>query len=364
MKVLNLIWGFATGGGIDKCFLAYAKMGEVDKEVEVVNVCISFSDANPHLDLLSAIGTRIIRIKNRRDLSWIRKLKALIAQERPDVLFSHGFNGAIVLWMERLSGVKTDIVLTYHGRYNPPTASRRLVAALFNLLPVWIYRHAAKKVICVSEDSRRQLLKRGVPAFKAITVYNGIPAAVPEGRMAMDGKVINIVSCSRIDAIKGLDDLLQALAALKEEGLAFHYYMIGEGPELERLQRLCRELSLDGFVSFPGYQSNIGEWLNGADIYVSSSLQENHSIAILEAMRAGLAIVATEVGGNGESVRNRQEALLVPPANARALGEALKTLLSDAELRRTLAQAARKRFEAVFTEEMMLKNLTGALKNR
>lgn len=363
MKVLNLIWGCTTGGGIDKCFLTYAKMGEVDKDVVVVNVCIRPDNVDTNLKWLKLIGAHLIFIKSRKDLSWAKKLKSLVKEEQPDILFSHGFNGAIVLWVEHFLGVKKEIVLTYHGLYNPPSASKKPIAVLYNSLSVWIYKHVAKRVVCVSEDSRRQLLERGVEETKTITVHNGIAPFMTTIKVEMRSDVVNIVSCSRIDAIKGLNYLLEALAKLKAEGYAYHYYMIGEGPELEILKKQSKTLGLDGRVSFVGFQKNVEEWLNGADIFVIPSLQENHSIAVLEAMRAGKAIVATNVGGNGESIRDQKDGLLVTARNVDFLCDALSKLISDAHLREKLAVSAKNRFSELFTEEAMLKNLISVLKN-
>lgn len=364
MKVLNLIWGFTLGAGIDKCYLAYAKISEVDKDIEMLNVCIRLQNIDSHIEPLEAIGTIFIPIKNRWDISWLWKLKQLIRKEQPDVLFSHGFNGAIVLLAERILGVKNDVVLTYHGLYNPPRRIKKTVAQIYNRLSFRVYKHIAKKVICVSEDSRRQLLSRKVEPEKTVTIHNGIPAQSGSGMVALKGETINIVSCSRIDRIKGLGFLLEALALLRREKVPFYYYMIGEGPELENLKEQSRLLDLDDNISFVGYRDNVAEWLNASDIFVIPSLQENHSIAILEAMRAGKAIIATNIGGNGESICHNKEGLLVKAGDAESLYSALKRLINDEALRKRLAEAAKTRFETTFTEEAMLRKLSKVLREK
>lgn len=364
MKVLNLIWGFTLGAGIDKCFLTYARLGEVDKDVQVLSVCINLQNINSHIEPLLEIGTKFINIKNRRDFSWIWKLKKLIDKENPDVIFTHGFNGAIIILIERLiKNIKQPVVLSYHGLYNPPNCSRRIVAPIFNGLPILIYKHISRKVICVSDDSKRQLISRGVPLSKLVTVYNGIKSDYTNIRVEMSDEVVNIVSCSRIDAIKGLDILLNALAILRDKGLMFHYYMIGEGPELESLKALCLSLKLMEYVTFTGYQTNVAEWLNGADIFTITSYQENHSIAILEAMRAGKAIVATNVGGNGESIRDGFEGFLVSAGDKVMLANALEKQIKDKNLRIKLGDMARLRFKTYFTEEVMMSNIIKVLKD-
>lgn len=363
MKVMNLIWGFTLGAGIDKCFLTYAKLGEVDKEINVLSVCINLQNLHSHISPLHEIGAKFINIKSRRDFSWIRKLKELIDKENPDVIFTHGFNGAIVVLIERIfKGIKVPLVFSYHGLYNPPTFSRKLVAPVFNSLPIWIYKHIAKKVVCVSEDSRKQLIARGVPQLKVVTVHNGIKSKYTDAKVVMDNDIVNIVSCSRIDAIKGLDVLLDAMSKLHNKGMKFHYYMIGEGPDLESLKEQCKTLNLDGCVTFAGYQTNIEEWLNAADIFAIPSYQENHSIALLEAMRAGKAIVATNVGGNSESIRNGYEGYLVPAGDTSALSDALEKMIENEKLRLNFGNMARSRFIHLFTEEAMMNNLVKVLK--
>lgn len=364
MKILNLIWGFTLGAGIDKCFLTYAKLGEVDKNVNVISVCVNLLNLNSHLEPLNEIGAKLINIKNRTDFSWVNKLNKLIEKEKPDVIFTHGFNGAILILIERIfKRQKLPVVFSYHGLYNPPTRSRKFIAPIYNNLPIWIYKHIARKVICVSEDSKRQLVSSGVPQSKIVTVYNGIKNTYSNSKVDMDINTVNIVSCSRIDAIKGLDVLLDAMAILRNSSLKFHYYMIGEGPELESLKKKCEILNLNEYVTFTGYQTNIDEWLNSADIFTITSYQENHSIAVLEAMRAGKAIVATNVGGNGESIRDGYEGYLVSVRDVNALVVALRKLIKDKELRANFGKKAQERFIHLFTEEAMMKNLIKVLKS-
>ena len=364
MKILNLIWGFTLGAGIDKCFLTYARLAEVDDSVKVKSVCVNLLNLSSHIEPLKDINAELIDIRNRLDFSWVRKLRRIILDEKPDVIFTHGFNGAIMILIEHLfASLKVETVFSYHGLYNPPTTSRKLVSPIFNSMPIWIYKKIASKVICVSKDSARQLVERGVDEKKVVTVYNGIPDYSLSGCVELKKNTVNIISCSRIDAIKGLDVLLAALSSIKDEGIDFHYYMIGEGPELDSLKMKCSELHLDENVTFAGYQTNVDMWLNSADIYALTSLQENHSIALLEAMRAGKAIVATTVGGNGESITDGVEGLLVPPSDPVALADALEKLLSDSELRKCLGQNARNRFEREFTETAMMKGLVNVFKS-
>lgn len=368
MKIVNLIWGFTLGAGIDKCFLTYARLGEVDKDVDVISVCINLQNLNSHIEPLLEIGTEFINIKSRRDLSWIWKLKKLIDKENPDVIFTHGFNGAIMMLAERVfMRVRVSTVCSYHGAYHAPTKLKKLLEPIYNSLPIWIYKKIAKRVICVENSSRHYLCSKGVDSDKVVTVHNGIMDILVQSPVNLstyiDESVPTLLTASRITEVKGLSYLLHALKILKDKGLKFHYFMIGEGPDLHKLKVQCHSLELDSVITFMGYQNNVAEWLAACNIFVLPSLYEYHSIAVLEAMRSGMAIVATTVGGNTESLTDGVEGIMVPPADVCALADAIERLLVNSDARAQFGLAARKRFEKEFTEIVMMRNLIRVLKS-
>ena len=368
MKILNLIWGFTLGAGIDKCYMTYTRLGEVDQDLEVKSVCINLLNLNSHIEPLKELGVSFIDIQGRSDFSWIKRLKQMIDDEKPDVVFTHGFNGAIMMLIERLfKGMKTPFICTYHGPYHAPTTVKKLVEPIYNGLSIFIYKHIAKRVICVENMSRHYLWDKGVKKEKVVTVHNGIidiKEPTPVDLSAYNKKCVpTIVTASRITEVKGLPYLLDALKLLKDKNVVFHYIMIGEGPDLDSLKSQSSLLGLDEEISFVGFQSNVSEWLAACDIFALPSLYEYHSIAVLEAMRAGKAVVATTVGGNGESITDGVEGILVPSKDAKALADGLEKMLVDVNVRKQYGENARSRFKREFTEEAMMKNLVAALKS-
>ncbi len=364
MKIVNLIWGFSLGAGIDKCFMTYARLGDIDPSIQVNNVCINLLNLNSHIEPLNEINTTFINIASRKDFSWVNKLHKYILENQPDIIFTHGFNGAIMMLILRIfKGVKVKTVLTYHGRYQAPNKLKKPLEWVYNNLSIAAYRHISNMTICVAEYSRKYLKSKGVPEEKITTVHNGITDITSPTPINLDNTSINIITASRIDKIKGLNVLLDALSLLKNKGVKFHYYMVGEGPELEILKQQCSTLNLVDEVSFVGYQNNIPSWLVAADIFVIPSFYENHSIAILEAMRAGKAIIATKVGGNGESISHMNEGVLIQSHDSQALADALELLIADNSLRQKLALNARKRFINEFTEDAMKRNIANVLKS-
>lgn len=369
MKVFNLIWGFTLGAGIDKCYLTYDSLSEFDASVEVYSVCINLMNIKADLSELQQRGITFIDIKGQKDFSWVGKLARLINQSNPDVIFTHGFNGAIMMLILRVfKGMKVPVICSYHGLYHAPSARKKIMEPVYNGLSRLVYKYIARKVICVENKSKEFLINHGVSERKIITVYNGIAQDVPCGpndlsKFEISKKSIILITVSSLFEIKGLNYLLDAIALIKGKTInPFKYYMIGEGPELEDLKIQAETLKIDDIVKFAGYQRDIYSWLNAADIYALPSLSEAHSIALLEAMRSGKAIIATHVGGNPESVRNNIEGILVPSKDSNALAIGLQTLIDDPDLRLNLGQAARKRFEEMFTEDTMKENLIKALR--
>jgi glycosyltransferase involved in cell wall biosynthesis len=174
-------------------------------------------------------------------------------------------------------------------------------------------------------------------------------AAVPDG--LPPGTAPLIVSVSRHDARKGLDKLLRALARLQAAGIEFRACLLGPGRLLEAHRMLADRLGLTDCVTIPGRVESVEPYLRAADVFVLPSLQEGSgSVAVLEALRAQLAIVASACDGILEDIVDGESGLLVPPGDVRTLAAALATLVGDARLRRQLERGAgelyRRRFSA------------------
>lgn len=365
-----MIWGFTTGGGIDKCYLQYCDIASEDKNIQVYSVCININNINADLKILRELGVKIIDINSQYDFSWITKIADNINKVKPDVFFTHGFNGAIMaLLLRYFKGVKLPLVTTYHGLYHAPTPRKKIFEPIYNGLSRFVYRNLSKKTICVENMSRHFLLEKGVPENKVVTIHNGLETITKQQKIDLksfnipDENVI-ILTASRITEVKGLNYLLKAIADIKNKTkVLFTYVMIGDGPDITKLKHMAAELNILEFVSFIGYSDNIASWLESADIFALPSLHEYHSIALLEAMRSSKAIVATDVGGNGESIIDQKEGLLIPSKNVSALSIALLKLLEDPTLRIQYGKAAKARFEKNFTEQGMKRELLKILKS-
>jgi len=161
-----------------------------------------------------------------------------------------------------------------------------------------------------------------------------------------------VVAISRHDPRKGIDVLLRALARLRADGVPFRACLVGRGLLLADHRHLADRLGLGDVTAIPGRVPDSDAYLRPADIFVLPSLEEGSgSLALIEALQAGVAVVASNIDGIPEDVVDGDSALLVEPGNPAALCEALRRVLADARLRRALARRARQTFLEKFTAE-------------
>jgi glycosyltransferase involved in cell wall biosynthesis len=169
-----------------------------------------------------------------------------------------------------------------------------------------------------------------------------------------------IVSIARHDPRKGLDVLLRALAGLARTGTRFRAVLAGTGPLLAAHRRLVTELGLEDRVEVPGEVEDVFTYLNRAQIFVLPSFEEGSgSVALLEALQAGTAVIASRCDGIPEDLHDGEDALLVEPGDVYDLERALALLLGNGRLRAQLAGRARTLFEERFSVERFAHALGG-----
>jgi L-malate glycosyltransferase len=211
----------------------------------------------------------------------------------------------------------------------------------------------------VRADAIRQ---EGLSAGKTRVVYNGVNLARfplhtdPRRRedlgLATDGKVIGVVA--NLIYYKGHRHFLEACRTIKEHEPSFQAVLIGEGPCRPDLEQRVRDLGLDRTVRFLGSRGDVAAILPLVDLAVLPSLSEGFPNAVLEAMAAGRAVVASRVGGIPEVVLDGETGLLVPAGDPAALASAILSLLADPLRAARMGQAGRARVEAMFSLDRMV----------
>lgn len=211
---------------------------------------------------------------------------------------------------------------------------------------------AADRVVVTSEYCREVVRRAyGVSPSRQAVVSEGIDLEawrhLPEPERRREGPVI--LSVARQYPRKNTATLLRAFARVREERPDAVLRVVGGGPELDRLRRLAGRLGIDGATSLEGEmpeRERVQRAYAGADLFCLPSLQEGFGIVFLEAMAAGLPVVAGEVAAVPEVVEAGSSGLLVDPRDPDALAGALLHLLEDPDLRRSMGRAGRERVRA------------------
>lgn len=292
----------------------------------------------------------------RRPLDWrcLRGMIRLLRARRVDVVHSHEFTMAVYgAAAARWLGVPH--VITMHGSQYVMAKWRRRVAlqAAFR---------SSVHVVGVSADTTAHLEREmGIPPGTLIrTVSNGVPfregdrAAVRRALDVTDREILLFAAGNLIER-KGHAVLIRALASLRPPAseIPWRLAIAGQGVELERLRSLAAEMGVGDRVHLLGQRGDIMDLQTAADIFVMPSLWEGLPLALLEAMHAGTAIVASRTSGIPEAITDGVDGVLTPPGDVQSLADALATLLVSADLRTRLGTAARRRARAQFSMERM-----------
>ena len=212
---------------------------------------------------------------------------------------------------------------------------------------------AATHMIAVSEEIKRHLVSQGVKPEIVSVVYNGYELVGEPGQVRSEGDLFPVLgTVARVTPLKGIDDAIRAVAILKRDFPTISYLVVGDGIGVEPCKALADELGVADNVHFVGYRRDIETFLTRMDLFVFPSLKEGMGIALVEAMAQGLATVATNIGGIPEVI-TPDCGILVPAKNPDELAREISKLLTNSELRASMASAAQKRAADVFSVSAM-----------
>ena len=268
-------------------------------------------------------------------LHTIWRLMQLCRELQPAVLVAHGFPEHLIgRWAGLWAGVQRLVQVEHNTRerYTPWSRwqARRLDA------------HSAR-LVGVSEGVRRRLVQLGAPEALTLAIPNGVALQRFDAPLAFDQREPALIMSARFARQKDQPTLIRAMALLKERGLTPTLYLAGSGSSgwRGRSERLVRRLQLPN-VQFTGHVKDMPQRLMGTQIFVLSTNWEGMPLALVEAMAAGCACVATDAPGV-QGLLDDDRGLLVPMRDAKALADALERLLRDPALAARLGQRARER---------------------
>jgi glycosyltransferase involved in cell wall biosynthesis len=209
----------------------------------------------------------------------------------------------------------------------------------------------------VAESCRQRF---GLSSSKVTVIPNGVdlgrfealpPSSIAKSELGLEAGHLVITCTANFRPVKGHKYLLEAFAVVHRQVPHAKLLLVGDGPLRASFEADIRRLELSEHVRLLGATEQVERVLAASDLFVLPSLTEGMSNALLDAMAAGLAVVATDAGGNADVIEDGVCGLLVPPRDSNALAEAMLRLLNDAYLRDQLGTAARLKIRQTYSIE-------------
>jgi|SRR5579875_2000049 len=289
-----------------------------------------------------------------------RQFVSYLRAEKIDIVHAHMIRAATsAIPLARLAGVPV-VIHTCHGReaWRQKWLSRQY----------WIDRRIeawSQATIAVSESTRDFLLKeKSFDARKVLVIRNGrhLNGFVPDVQrrqglrreigIGCDDPVVGVFG--RLEEQKGHRYLIEALPEILASVPSTKALFVGDGALRFKLEQQVRLAGLDNCVRFLGYRREWMNWMDLADVVALPSLYEGMPLVPIEAAAMSKPVVATAVDGTREVVVHQNTGILVPPGDARALADALVSLLKDPEQRKRLGEAAKHRAREMFSLEQQI----------
>jgi N-acetyl-alpha-D-glucosaminyl L-malate synthase BshA len=241
-----------------------------------------------------------------------------------DIIHAHyalpqGFLGLLLKYFKR-----RPLIITVHGSDITLLSKNSLARPIIGFV-----LKKADRVVAVSSFLKDEIKELGVPEEKIEVIYGGVAVSEDKEPFEPAGRVIAFVGS--LVPQKGIDVLIEAFKEVKTEDATL--VIVGSGPERRRLEVMATDN-----IRFLGRRKGIKNVLEKSDLLVLPSKEEGFGLALLEAMAAGVPVVATNVGGIGEIVEDGQSGILVEKDNQKQLAEAIDRVLADGELAKTLVE--------------------------
>ena len=351
MKVLHLHKLTGVSGSEGHLLALLPALRERGVDARFLGLDVPGSDAGRFYEHLDRLGVPHSSVRCGFDVSprMTRDVVRAVGADRPDLVHTHLVHADVYGGMAaRMLGIPS--ISTRHNDDRYLLGPFRYVDRAF--------ARPARRLIAISDAVRRFLERAGHDPAKLVTIRYGLdelPAAPSDPTPADAGIPADAplaVAVGRLIEQKDHATLLRAFARVRSGVPQARLAILGSGPLEAETRRLVAELGLDDAVTLPG-RTDIRDWLERADVFVHTSRWEGFGIVLLEAMLAGLPVVATRVSAVPEVVVDDETGLLVDPGDQTGLAEALGALLSDGARARELGEAGLARARNEFSVARM-----------
>jgi glycosyltransferase involved in cell wall biosynthesis len=263
-----------------------------------------------------------------------RELLRFVTENQIDIIHAHD------------SHAHTLATFSARGQFSPRLIVTRRSSGRIGFGSRTKYLARDIRFIAISGHIKEMLLSGGVPNESIHVISSMIDlelykAGIKPLNSGGSGKKV-IISAGAFDKKKGYSDAVRAMRHLKSSRSDFIYRLYGEGGERVKLLNYIKRHGLEGIVFLPGWHGQPEQYLRGGDIFLSTSYQEGLNMSIVEAMAAGVPVVATDIPAHRENIRDGETGLLFPAGRIDKMSEKLAVLLEDKNLAKTLTANAMK----------------------
>lgn len=347
IKVMHILLSLEYGGA-EKVVVNLIKKLKGEKFDFSICVLDRIGALKDELD--SDVKVICMNRKNGLDFALPIRLAKVIRMMGPDVIHMHNpsalLYGAIA---GKLAGA-FHMMVTQHGSISAESrkmqfATRQLSRVIDKNIPVSIdIEKYIRDHFCINKDKIETIIN-GIDGH--IYRSDAVKGIAKRKQFRAEDKVV-IGHVARLSPEKDQKNLLKAFSMVVKEIDNVRLFIVGDGPLRNDLESLAKELNISDKVVFAGFQGDIPALLNMFDLFVLSSIREGTSLTLIEAMAAGLPIVATDIGGNPNVVSDKNTGLLVPAQDPDKLAEAIICLCRNPKMREEMGKAGRKRMEENF----------------
>ena len=364
INILHIIEQLPLGGGAENLLWTLGRNISRNK-FNLIFCCLN--NDGYIVDRLKDKGFKVVFFGHYRLRHFHKKIidvMRLIRTEKVDIVHTHLLLANKWGRMFALLSNQPKICKSEHATFlefwkNGTTRSRRLYLILDDILDRF-----TDCIICVSNAQREIMTGRKSNPDKYVVIHN----AFDEKRFLINNdktsirntygfsdQDIVIGTVGRLFFSKGHNIFLKAVKEISETYLEIKVLIIGNGPEEAKLKKLAETLGLE--VLFLSNRDDVPQLMRAMDIYVQSSFHEAFGITIAEAMFSGLPVVATNVGGIPEVVKDGETGILVPPRDSKALSKAITTLIENPEMAKSMGEKGRAVAASKFTGERYARDM-------
>jgi glycosyltransferase involved in cell wall biosynthesis len=347
-QILFVITRGVFGGAQSHVYDLLKHAAGVDSPGLIVGEEGPLTEMTRELDIPVWIANNLVsEISPIKDVLAINEVTHIVREFKPDIIHAHSSKAGIVARVAAKI-TRTPCVFTAHGwGFTEGVFSIKRAAALVAEKLVASY---TQRIICVSEYDRQLALKCRVGNDKSlVTIHNGIRDDQKQCSYG-EHELTRVVMVARFSRQKDQQSLIRAVALMN---VPVDLWFVGDGELLEQAKDCAQACNINDRVRFLGDRNDVPDILAACDIFVLSSWYEGLPYSILEAMRAGLPTIVSNVGGTSEALIDGETGFLIPAGDVSVLSNRIEYLVKHPDQRKKMGQEARK----IFLEKFLLKTM-------